>query len=124
MKKTTTISESEQQYLTILNSLSDAINLRDNKAINEFRSEVFEMSEKVKNGKMDEMQIKKRINKANRILELSNLAGPIGKCITIGGISGFCIPILGKLLTISGVCVIAAEKISKKKYNWALVSNK
>ena len=107
-----------------VNSLRDAIELREDKAIGDFRNEVLDMTEQVREGKADEEKIKKRIELANRILDACDLAGKAGIVITIAGIPALAIPILGTILTFTVVSLVTAEFVAKRKFQWALISNR
>jgi hypothetical protein len=107
-----------------VNSLSDAIELRRHPAIDEFRQEVLNMTAEIKTGALNAQRVIQRIARANRALELSELAGKIGNWITILGVPVLVVnPLVGGILTLTGASIVGAQFTARKAFNWALVSN-
>ena len=82
------------------------------------------MTKRICSGEASEEHVKKRIHSTNRILEACGIAEKIGTVITFVGIPTLAIPTLGSILAISGGGIIASEFAIKRKFNWALISNR
>lgn len=82
------------------------------------------MTKRVCEGEASEEYVKKRIHSANRILESCDIAEKIGTVITFIGIPALAIPTLGSILTFAGGGIVTSEFAIKRKFNWALISNR
>lgn len=115
-------------YINGLNSIrirsfSDALELRNHQAIHDFRNEFFEILNLFKKGEINEETIRKRINKANYILNLAKIADKTGSVATILGIPALAWNPAGIAMTMVGAVTFIGSYFAKHSFNWALLSN-
>lgn len=106
-----------------IQSFSDALDLRSHPAIADFREEFAGILAMLRNGEMDGVGIKKKIDKANKALELAKLADVAGSVLTILGIPAMAWNPASIGMTIAGAATLVGACAARRHFKWALLSN-
>lgn len=110
-----------------VNSLSDVAKYRGHKHVADFRNEVTDCIEKLREGRITQDQIKRKISKANEYIERLDTLTTIGQWLTwisipvasMGALMGY--P-LGLITAPIGTSLLAARTFLTRRMRWTLIS--
>jgi hypothetical protein len=107
-----------------LSGIADALDLAGDSAIVNFRQEIASTTSQLVRGELDATAISRKIKRATKGLKLTKIVDLAGSILTVLGVPGLAIPVLGTAATVGGVVSLGVSRFVKKRYRWALVSSR